>query len=191
MDPGLEMLEKLTGKKVVGVVPYLPLDLDDEDSLTDRFQRPARRGLVDIAVIRLPRISNFTDFNPLACMEQVSLRYVDSVANLGQPHVIMLPGTKNTMEDLKWLRESGLEAAICRHASRGRGRHGHLRRLPNAGEVPVRPRGEWKPAARCGAWACWMRRPSSRGEDQNAGPGPGLGGPGPLCPSGGDHICRI
>lgn len=119
LDPGLTMLEKLTGKKVVGVVPYLPLDLDDEDSLTDRFQRPARRGLVDIAVIRLPRISNFTDFNPLGCMEQVSLRYVDSVAGLGQPHVIILPGTKNTMEDLKWLRESGLEAAVCRHASRG------------------------------------------------------------------------
>lgn len=95
------------------------MDLDDEDSLTDRFQRPAQRGLVDIAVIRLPRISNFTDFNPLACLEQVSLRYVDSVASLGQPHVIILPGTKNTMEDLKWLRESGLEAAICRHASRG------------------------------------------------------------------------
>ena len=119
LDPGLTMLEELTGKKVVGVVPYLPLDLDDEDSLTDRFQRPAQRGLVDIAVIRLPRISNFTDFNPLACLEQVSLRYVDSVASLGQPHVIILPGTKNTMEDLKWLRESGLEAAICRHASRG------------------------------------------------------------------------
>lgn len=119
LDPGLTMLEELTGKKVVGVVPYLPLDLDDEDSLTDRFQRPAQRGLVDIAVIRLPRISNFTDFNPLACLEQVSLRYVDCVASLGQPHVIILPGTKNTMEDLKWLRESGLEAAICRHASRG------------------------------------------------------------------------
>ena len=56
LDPGLTMLEELTGKKVVGVVPYLPLDLDDEDSLTDRFQRPAQRGLVDIAVIRLPWI---------------------------------------------------------------------------------------------------------------------------------------
>ena len=58
------MLEELTGKKVVGVVPYLPLDLDDEDSSQTASQRPAQRGLVDIAVIRLPRISNFTDFNP-------------------------------------------------------------------------------------------------------------------------------
>ena len=119
LDPGLTMLEELTGKKVVGVVPYLPLDLDDEDSLTDRFQRPAQRGLVDIAVIRLPRISNFTDFNPLACLEQVSLRYVDCVASLGQPHVIILPGTKNTMDDLRWLRESGLEAAVLRLSAAG------------------------------------------------------------------------
>lgn len=119
LDPGLAMLEDLTGKPVVGVIPYLHLNLDDEDSLTERFQRSGQRGLVDIAVIRLPRISNFTDFNPLECIDQVSLRYVDAAGDLGEPHVIILPGTKNTMDDLKWLRQSGLEAAICRHAARG------------------------------------------------------------------------
>ena len=119
LDPGLEMLEKLTGKKVVGVVPYLPLDLDDEDSLTDRFQRPARRGLVDIAVVRLPRLSNFTDFNPLERMEEVTLRYVRNPRELGHPDLVLLPGTKNTMDDLRWLRESGMEAAVLKHASAG------------------------------------------------------------------------
>jgi len=119
LDPGLTMLENLTGKPVVGVVPYLHLDLDDEDSLTDRFSRQVQRGLVDIAVIRLPRISNFTDFNPLERIAQVSLRYAGSVSELGTPDVVILPGTKNTMDDLKWLRQSGLEAAICRHAASG------------------------------------------------------------------------
>lgn len=119
LNPGLTELERLTGKPVVGVVPYLPLELDDEDSLTERFQRPAHRGLLDVAVIRLPRISNFTDLNPLSCVEQVSLRYVHSAGELGEPHLIILPGTKNTMEDLRWLRQCGLEAAICRHAARG------------------------------------------------------------------------
>ena len=116
LNPGLTELERLTGKPVV---PYLPLELDDEDSLTERFQRPAHRGLLDVAVIRLPRISNFTDLNPLSCVEQVSLRYVHSAGELGEPHLIILPGTKNTMEDLRWLRQCGLEAAICRHAARG------------------------------------------------------------------------
>ena len=170
LDPGLTMLEELTGKKVVGVVPYLPLDLDDEDSLTDRFQRPAQRGLVDIAVIRLPRISNFTDFNPLACLEQVSLRYVDCVASLGQPHVIILPGTKNTMEDLKWLRESGLEAAICRHASRGGAVMGICGGYQMLGSRLSDPEGV---EAGGQMRAYWRRRRSSRGKRPEPGSGAG------------------
>ena len=119
LDPGVEMLEQLTGIPVVGVVPHLQVDLDDEDSLTERFDRQEGKGLVDIAVIRLPRISNFTDFNSLARLPEVSLRYVKSAAQLGSPDVIILPGTKNTMDDLRWLRQSGLEAAILKHASNG------------------------------------------------------------------------
>jgi adenosylcobyric acid synthase len=119
LRPGLSMLEELTGVPVVGVVPMMALDLDDEDSLAERFSRPVRPGLVDIAVIRLPRISNFTDFNALQAVEEVSLRYVDSVRGLGHPDLIILPGTKNTMGDLRWLRQCGLEAAIFRYASEG------------------------------------------------------------------------
>lgn len=119
LDPGVEMLEKLTGIPVVGVVPHLQVDLDDEDSLTERFDSSGGRGLVDIAVIRLPRISNFTDFNSLSRLPEVSLRYVKSAAQLGSPDVVILPGTKNTMEDLRWLRQCGLEAAILKHAANG------------------------------------------------------------------------
>src|SRR5699024_9376934 len=76
-------------------------------------------GLVEIAVIRLPRLSNFTDFNPLERMDEVTLRYVGSVKELGNPDLIVLPGTKNTMDDLRWLRQSGLEGAILKHAAKG------------------------------------------------------------------------
>lgn len=119
LDPGVEMLERLTGIPVVGVVPHLQVDLDDEDSLTERFDRSGGHGALEIAVIRLPRISNFTDFNSLSRMPEVSLRYVRSAAQLGSPDVVILPGTKNTMEDLRWLRQSGLEAAILKHAASG------------------------------------------------------------------------
>ena len=76
-------------------------------------------GLVDIAVVRLPRLSNFTDFNPLERMEEVTLRYVRNPRELGHPDLVLLPGTKNTMDDLRWLRESGMEAAVLKHASAG------------------------------------------------------------------------
>lgn len=119
LRPGLTMLEELTGKSVVGVVPMLDIDVDDEDSLSARLDRRDKVGLIDIAVIRLPRLSNFTDFNPLERMEEVTLRYVRSVGELGSPDLIILPGTKNTMDDLRWLRQSGLEGAILKHAARG------------------------------------------------------------------------
>ena len=119
LAPGLTTLEELTGKPVVGVVPMLDVDIDDEDSLSARLETGKRVGLVDIAVIRLPRLSNFTDFNPLERMEAVTLRYVCAPRELGNPDLILLPGTKNTMDDLRWLRESGLESQILKHAARG------------------------------------------------------------------------
>lgn len=117
LEPGLKTLEALIHVPVVGVLPYLKINVDDEDSLTDRFEQSKTAALVDIAVVRLPRISNFTDFNPFEYIEGVSLRYVGSIGELGNPDLIILPGTKNTMSDLLWLRQSGLEAAILKHAA--------------------------------------------------------------------------
>lgn len=118
LRPGLARLEELTGIKVAGVVPYMDVDIDDEDSLSDRFSNK-KTGAVDIAVIRFPRISNFTDFNVFELIDGVSVRYVKSVSELGNPDMIILPGTKNTIGDLKWMRENGLEALILRAADRG------------------------------------------------------------------------
>ncbi|MDD3170096.1 MAG: cobyric acid synthase, partial [Eubacteriales bacterium] len=117
LQPGLDMLGDIIKVPTLGVIPYLHVDIDDEDSLTERFNKKGSLGLIDIAVIRLPRISNFTDFNVLEYVPGVTLRYVKSVSGLGNPDLIILPGTKNTMEDLLWMRQNGLEASILKHAA--------------------------------------------------------------------------
>ncbi|HIV24287.1 MAG TPA: cobyric acid synthase [Candidatus Scatomonas pullistercoris] len=119
LDPGVKMLEEKAGIPVVGIAPYLNIEVEDEDSLTERFEDRQEVGLIDIAVIRLPRISNFTDFNPFESMPGVSLRYVQRVSELKNPDMIILPGTKNTMEDLLWMRQNGLEAEILKAAAAG------------------------------------------------------------------------
>ena len=111
LDPGIEMLEEKGNVPVVGVVPYMELSFEDEDSLTERFDKK-REGLIDIAVIRYPRISNFTDFNVFEQMPEVTVRYVTSISELHHPDMVFLPGSKNTMGDLKWMRQNGLEAAV-------------------------------------------------------------------------------
>ena len=115
------MLEELTGIPVLGVVPYLPLELDDEDSLSERLSRreAAAESLLDVAVIRFPRISNFTDFEALEQVEGVSVRYVSRRGELGTPDMILLAGTKSTMADLRWLRQSGLEAELLKCHEKG------------------------------------------------------------------------
>ena len=112
LRPGLAMLEEKTGLPVLGVVPYLHVEIEDEDSLSERLNARDAVKPLDVAVIRLPHISNFTDFIPLEQHELLGVRYVQRARELGAPDLVILPGTKNTMEDLLWLRQSGLEAAV-------------------------------------------------------------------------------
>ena len=88
LDPGVEMLEERSHIPVVGVAPYLDIQVEDEDSLTERFDRKQEVDLIDIAVIRVPRISNFTDFNPFESIPGVSLRYVQHVSELKNPDMM-------------------------------------------------------------------------------------------------------
>ncbi|MBR5047953.1 MAG: cobyric acid synthase, partial [Eubacterium sp.] len=120
LKPGLKMLEDLTDKPVLGVLPMEKIDVDDEDSLSDRLNQKTRKEGIDIAVIRLPHISNFTDFSVFELIKGVSLRYVTDKRELEDPDLIILPGTKNTMADMEWLIESGLESAIKRCARKTR-----------------------------------------------------------------------
>lgn len=120
LDPGVDMIETLCRIPVVGVVPYMNVDIEDEDSLSGRLtEETGRVALVDIAVIRFPRLSNFTDFNVLACMDGAGVRYVERADKLGTPDLVILPGTKNTIDDLLWMRRNGLEASVLKLASNG------------------------------------------------------------------------
>ena len=114
LDPGVAMLEEKCKIPVVGVAPYMNIQVEDEDSLTERFDRQQEVGVIDMAVIRVPRISNFTDFNALERMDIVNLRYVDNAAMIGSPDLIIIPGSKNTIGDLKWMRYNQIEAQIIR-----------------------------------------------------------------------------
>ena len=119
LAPGLAMLARRVAKPVAGVLPYLDVDIEDEDSLSARLTRRVSGARLDIAVIRLPRMSNFTDFAALEATPGVGLRYVTRAAELGWPDMLLLPGTKSTISDLKWLRQSGLEAALKQRAAAG------------------------------------------------------------------------
>lgn len=118
LDPGISILEEKGGIEVTGVLPYMDISLDDEDSLSERLEKKAD-GLVNIAVIRLPRMSNFTDMSVFEQIEGVRVYYAKSPAELRQADMVVLPGTKNTIGDLRWLRESGMELAILKHAKKG------------------------------------------------------------------------
>ena len=119
LRPGLAMLEEKTQLPVLGVVPYLKVDIEDEDSLSTRLDAGRTVHPLDAAILRLPHISNFTDFMPLEQHPLLGVRYVQNTRQLGTPDLIILPGTKNTVDDLLWLRQSGLEAALLKLAASG------------------------------------------------------------------------
>ncbi|MCR4940122.1 MAG: cobyric acid synthase [Treponemataceae bacterium] len=111
LDPGIKMIEDIVHIPVTGVLPYMDISLDDEDSLSSRFERK-EDSLLNIGVVRLPRISNFTDFSVFEQIDGLSLHYINDVREIPRMDMLIIPGSKNTIGDLKWLRESGLEAAI-------------------------------------------------------------------------------
>lgn len=115
LQPGLDWFESYTGVPVLGVVPFIPdLWIDAEDSLIlHRYQgRQETAKELDIAVIRYPRIANFTDVDPFFVEPDCRVRYVSRPEELGEPDLIVLPGSKNTLEDLQFLRETGLAGRI-------------------------------------------------------------------------------
>jgi adenosylcobyric acid synthase len=129
---GVQILEEKGGVPVLGVVPYLRnLNLPDEDAVSVESRsstsgnpqvelaESATDSIVDIAVLALPRISNFDDFDPLKAESGVTLRYVSSAADFGTPSAVIIPGTKSTIADLDWLRQTGLAEAITTFARQG------------------------------------------------------------------------
>ncbi len=117
LTPALDFLQERTGLPVLGVIPYMEnpgIEEEDSVSLGDRMDGQAGEDQLDLVVIRLPRISNYTDFAPLEAEEDVSLRYVNHPDRLGTPDAVIIPGTKNTTSDLQFLYNSRLAEELRR-----------------------------------------------------------------------------
>ncbi|KRB73322.1 cobalamin biosynthesis protein CobQ [Nocardioides sp. Root190] len=122
LRPGLDDLQQRTGRPTYGVLPWHPdLWLDSEDALDLDGRRTAlAAGTRKVAVVRLPRISNFTDVDALGLEPGLDVEFVSDASRLADADLIVLPGSRATLADLAWLRERGLDAAITRHAAAGR-----------------------------------------------------------------------
>ncbi len=118
LKPGVDSLEELTHRDCLGVVPYFKLDLEDEDGAVDLNKNITDK--IDIAIIRLPHISNFTDFDALSIEPDVSVRYVETVTEFKTPDLVIIPGTKNTLGDLEYLKKSGLYNKIREYEVNGK-----------------------------------------------------------------------
>lgn len=118
LKPGLDMLEDIIHKESLGVVPYFKLKLEDEDgavNLKKNITAP-----IDIACIKLPHVSNFTDVDALGIEEDVSVRFIENTSEFGNPDLVIILGSKNTIEDLDYIRGEGLEAKIIEHGKAGK-----------------------------------------------------------------------
>ena len=119
LTPGIEMIEKLTNVPVLGVVPFVPLGIEEEDSLGIDKYNVKKEGKIRISVIKLKHISNFTDIDALSHYNDVSLKYVTKSSDLGNEDIIIIPGSKNTVEDMKDLIEKEINTKIIRLAKEG------------------------------------------------------------------------
>lgn len=120
LKSGLEEIEKLTGVPVIGVMPYTNVDIEDEDSVTERFKRFQKKKGINISVIKLKHISNFTDIDALRMVEDISIKYINSVDEMGEEDIIIIPGTKNTIDDLKELKDNGIATEIIKASKNGK-----------------------------------------------------------------------
>ncbi len=114
---GIEILESKTKKPVLGTIPYLSLLFEEEDSLSDRLGSHEKKPF-QIAVVRLPHMANYTDFATFDQLEDVGVSYTDRAEDLMDSDLILLPGTKNTIEDLRWLKKTGLYNVILSEAKK-------------------------------------------------------------------------
>lgn len=162
LRPGLSMLEEKTHLPVVGVVPYLKVDIEDEDSLSQRLEMRDGKKPLDAAIIRLPHLSNFTDFMPLEQHPLLGVRYVSNAHELGAPDLILLPGTKT-----RWMTCSGCGSAGWKRLCSSWPRKAHRCWASAAATRCWARPSTTPPAARaagsrlCGGWVCCPPGPCS------------------------------
>ena len=120
LEEGIKMLEEIINVPVLGVIPYSDIKIEDEDSVTTRFKAVQGKRDIHIEIIRTPHMSNFTDFNIFETQNDVSVRYVGYGEALSNPDIVIIPGSKSTIDDLKYIRENGLEEQIKELQKRGK-----------------------------------------------------------------------
>ncbi|MEG0390892.1 MAG: cobyric acid synthase [Cetobacterium sp.] len=120
LRPGLKKIEELTGVPILGVMPYFELDIEDEDGVTEKFNKiKDKKGQINISVIKLKHISNFTDIDALMVNKDVNINYVTSFHEIGDEDLIIIPGSKNTIDDLKDIKEKGIAQEIIKASRKG------------------------------------------------------------------------
>ncbi|WP_432205204.1 cobyric acid synthase (plasmid) [Cetobacterium somerae] len=120
LRPGLEKIEELTGVPILGVMPYFELDIEDEDGVTEKFNKiKTNNNNINISVIKLKHLSNFTDIDALSINEDVNINYITSFHELGNEDLIIIPGSKNTIDDLKDLKEKGIAQELIKLSRKG------------------------------------------------------------------------
>lgn len=124
LEPGIRMIEDKCKKNVVGVIPYMNVDIEEEDSLSERFENTnvmdKNIGTIRVCVIKLPRMSNYTDFAPLEADLRINLWYASNYHDIESADWVIIPGSKNTIADLSWMRANGIEAAVKKAAAKGK-----------------------------------------------------------------------
>ncbi len=121
LQSGLDMMEELTGLPILGVIPYSDIRVEDEDSLSERFSKVQDKSKqIQIEILYLPHVSNFTDFQVFETQPDVNVRYVMRGESISEPDVLIIPGSKNSIEDMVYLRQFGLEEQIIRLARKGK-----------------------------------------------------------------------
>lgn len=119
-ESGVRMLEDIIKIPVLGVIPYSDIKIEDEDSVTTRFKRTFEKRDINIEIIRTPHMSNFTDFDIFETQPDVSLKYIDYGESIGNPDILIIPGSKSTVSDLKYIRENGFDEDIKRCTESGK-----------------------------------------------------------------------
>ncbi|MGL6065207.1 MAG: cobyric acid synthase [Fusobacteriaceae bacterium] len=119
LAPGLKKIEEMINIPIVGVVPFADMDIEDEDGLSAKFQKKKKNKGLKISIIKNKRISNFTDFDPFNIYDDVTVNYITSSGEIGDEDLIIIPGSKNTIEDLKDLHDKGISEEIIRASRKG------------------------------------------------------------------------
>ncbi len=121
LKPALNLFKKYSNIPFTGIIPYIDVNIDEEDILTTcSYPQNNVTGIIDIVILKLPKISNFTDFNIFKLIKNVNVRYVEYTKDFGTPDLLILPGTKSTISDLLWLRKMGFEKLILDHSNKNK-----------------------------------------------------------------------